>query len=349
MFNSSKTFVIAEAGINHNGDFNLAKKLVVAAKLAGADAIKFQAFKTEELLIEETEKTAHFKKGKKSVFEQLKSWELSAEEFKQLATFARKQKIILFASVFDLNSLDMLEKIGMPLYKIGSADLNNLPLLTEVAKTKKPVIISNGMGNLDEIKEAVKIFEGRKKRKSIRSKSNLAILHCISLYPPLPEEFHLEKIAILQKTFPKHTVGYSDHSLDIFMPVCAVTLGAKIIEKHITLGKNMSGPDQKSSADPKEFAKMVEQIRIAKKAINANNSKTSQFILVPREQKMKAVFRRSIVSNVPIKKGVLITKEMLSLKRPGTGLAPSEISKIIGKKTMRDLPKNTLIAFKDTI
>src|SRR3989344_2204150 len=204
-------FVIAEAGINHNGDFETAKKLITAAKKCGADAIKFQAFKTKELIIEKAPSAEHIK-GSQSVFE-------------------------------------MMNKIGVPLFKIASCDLNNHYLLKEMSNTRKPVIVSTGMGDLKEIKQAVKILELRG--------SDVGILHCVSLYPPRAEELNLQRIKILRNVFPKNIIGYSDHTLDIFVPVSAIALGAGIIEKHFTLDKNMPGPDQPSSADPVEFKRMV--------------------------------------------------------------------------------------------
>ena len=341
IFKKNRVFVVAEAGINHNGNFNVAKKMILAAKGAGADAIKFQAFKTSELIINKAPKAPHIK-GKKSFFELLESFELKEKEYVELAKFARKQKIVLFASVFDLKSLEVLEKIGVPLYKVSSGDLDNHLLLRAIAKTKKPVIISTGMGNLEEIGRAVKIFGDRRGT----NRNGLGILHCVSLYPPRADEFHLEKIGILERTFPKHIIGYSDHSLDILIPVSAVVLGARIIEKHLTLDKKMSGPDQQSSADPEEFKKMVEQIRYLEKAVN---KKKSGFTMVPREQKMKIAFRRSLVSDVLIEKGIIITEKLLGVKRPGIGISPTQISKIVGKRAKRDLPKNTVIKLSDLI
>ena len=188
----------------------------------------------------------------------IKSWELSENDYKKLADFAKKEGIIFFASVFGKQSLNIMKKAGMPLYKIASCDLNNHFLLKEVAKTRKPVIISTGMGDIKEIKEAVKILEKGSKK--------IGILHCVSLYPPEAQELNLQRIQLLEKIFPKYVIGYSDHTLDILAPAAAVALGANIIEKHFTLDKNMPGPDQPSSADPAEFKKMIEQIRFLEKA-----------------------------------------------------------------------------------
>jgi len=335
MFKKDSTFIIAEAGINHNGNFKIAKKLITAAKACGADAVKFQAFKAEELIIEDAKSAEHVK-GKQSFFDMIKSWELSASEYRKLAVFARQQSIIFFASVLDLASLKTMEEIGTPLYKVASCDLNNHHLLKEIAKTKKPIIVSVGMGDLNEITQAVKILE--------KNNNELGILHCVSLYPPRAEEFNLQKITVLKKRFFKHAIGYSDHSLNIFVPISTILLGAKIIEKHFTLDKNMPGSDQPSSANPKEFKQMVEEIRFLEKAINLNEKNIK---ISARENEMKKAFRRSLVANQPIAKGEKITRGMLGIKRPGTGIPSSEINKVIGKKTKRDLAKNAIIKYVD--
>ncbi|MBI3046058.1 MAG: N-acetylneuraminate synthase family protein [Candidatus Harrisonbacteria bacterium] len=335
MFKKDSVFIIAEAGINHNGDFETAKKLITAAKACGADAVKFQAFKTEELIIEEARKAEHVKGGQ-SFFEMLKGWELSGDDYVKLADFAKKEGIIFFASVFGKRSIAMLEKIGAPLFKIASCDLNNHFLLKEVVKTKKPIIISVGLGDMEEIEEAVQILKDRKK--------NLGILHCVSLYPPKAEELNLQRIGILKRAFPEHIIGYSDHTLDIFAPVAAVALGAKIIEKHFTLDKNMPGPDQPSSADPAEFKKMAEQIRFFDKAVNSNEKNIAPGA---REKEMRKAFRRSLVANVNISKGTKITEDLLGVKRPGTGIPSSEMAKVLGKRAKRDLVKNTILKYSD--
>lgn len=335
MFKNHSTFIIAEAGINHNGDFKIAKKLIAAAKKCGADAVKFQSFKTEELIIEKSQKAEHIR-GKQSFFEMLKNWELADDDYIRLANFAKKEGIIFFASVFGKRSLDMIKKIGVPLYKIASCDLNNHYLLKEVAKTKKPIIISVGMGNIDEISQAVKILE--------KNNNELGILHCVSLYPPQAEELNLQRIVLLKKKFSKHVIGYSDHTLDIFVPASTILLGARIIEKHFTLDKKMSGPDQPSSADPVEFKRMVDEIRFLEKAIKHKEKK-----IVPgaREEKMKKAFRRSLVANEAIAKGIIITGKMLGIKRPGTGIPSSAIAEVVGKRAKVNLAENAIIKYSD--
>ncbi|KKS66073.1 MAG: N-acetylneuraminate synthase [Parcubacteria group bacterium GW2011_GWC1_43_12] len=337
MFKKNSVFIIAEAGINHNGDLETAEKMVLAAKKCGADAIKFQSLKAEELIIEEAGKAEHIK-GKQSFFEMIKSWELSENDYKKLADFAKKEGIIFFASVFGKQSLNIMKKAGMPLYKIASCDLNNHFLLKEVAKTRKPVIISTGMGDIKEIKEAVKILEKGSKK--------IGILHCVSLYPPEAQELNLQRIQLLEKIFPKYVIGYSDHTLDILAPAAAVALGANIIEKHFTLDKNMPGPDQPSSADPAEFKKMIEQIRFLEKAINRAEK---NILPGKRESEMRKIFRRSLVANEEIAGGSIITAAKLGIKRPGTGIPASQIEKVIGKKAKRNLEKNTILKFGDLI
>lgn len=336
MFKKSSTFIIAEAGINHNGDFNIAKKLIVAAKQCGADAIKFQAFKTEELIIEKADKAEHVK-GKPSFFEMIKSWELSDDDYVKLAEYAKQEGIIFFASIFGKRSLAMMEKIGAPLFKIASCDLNNHQLLRAVAKAKKPTIISVGMGDIKEISQAVKILE--------KNQNELGILHCVSLYPPRAEELNLQRITLLKQKFSKQIIGYSDHTLDIFAPAAAVLLKARIIEKHFTLDKNMPGPDQPGSADPAEFKKLVEQIRFLEKAVNDKKK------IAPgeREKEISKAFRRSLVAETDIKKGAKITEAMLGVKRPGTGIPSAKIGKVINKRAKINIARNTIIKYADLI
>jgi len=192
------------------------------------------------------------------------------------------------------------------------------------------------MGSMGEIKQAVKILE--------KGTKEIGIMHCVALYPPQADEFNLQKITMLKKNFPKYAIGYSDHSLNIFVPVSTILLGARIIEKHFTLDKNMPGPDQPSSANPKEFKQMVEEIRFLGKAINLNEKNIK---ISARENEMKKVFRRSLVANQPIAKGEKIKEEMLGIKRPGTGIPSSEINKVIGKKAKRDLAKNEIIKYAE--
>ncbi|MFA6106343.1 MAG: N-acetylneuraminate synthase family protein [Patescibacteria group bacterium] len=335
MFKKNSTFIIAEAGINHNGDFSIAKKLIAAARESGADAVKFQAFKTEELIIKEAQKAGHVK-GKESFFEMIKSWELSQNDYFKLADYAKKIGIIFFASVFGKESLGMMESIGAPLHKISSTDLNNYQLLKQTAATKKPIIFSVGLGDLDEIRQAVKILE--------KNNNELAILHCVSLYPPKPQELNLHRIAVLAREFPRQIIGYSDHTLDIFVPAASVLLGARIVEKHFTLDKKMPGPDQPSSADPAEFRKMAEEIRYFEKAVNFKEKSIKP---LSREREMRKAFRRSLVAGRLIVKGAKITEDMLAAKRPGIGIPPSKISSVTGKRAKIDIPENALIKHSD--
>ena len=338
MFKENSIFIIAEAGINHNGDFKTAEKLITVAKECGADAIKFQFFIADELVIEEAQKAEHVSKNKQSFFEMIKSWELAVEEYGKLTEFAQEQDIIFFASVLGKEPLRIMEKFNAPLYKVASCDLNNHSLLKEIAETKKPIIISTGMGNTEEIKQAVEILE--------KNDNKIGILHCVSLYPPNAEELNLQRISILQEMFPGHAIGYSDHSLNIFVPASTIFLGARIIEKHFTLDKGMEGPDQPSSADPKEFKQMVGEIRYLEKAINFKDKNIEPG---EREKKMKEAFRRSIVANEFIPAGSVITEDKLGVKRPGTGIPSSEMLKVVGKKAKRDLARNTIIKYSDLV
>ena len=341
MFKKGHIFVIAEAGINHNGDIEIAKKLIVSAKRCGADAIKFQSFKTDELIMENPPGAGHdlFKdQNGKSLFEMLKDSELSDEDYKELAIFARKEKIVFFTSVFGNRSLAVQEEIGSPIIKIASCDLNNHHLLKQVAKTGKPVIFSVGMGNMAEIKQAVKILEKGTKK--------IGILHCTALYPPEAKDLNLQAIGILKKAFPKYATGYSDHTPDIFVSVSTAALGARIVEKHFTLDKKMPGLDQARSIDPAELKKMVEEIRYLEKAINFDEE---EIVTGKNEMMMRQFMRRSIVTDRDIAKGTKITEDMLAIRRPGTGVPSSEMDKVVGKKARRNLVKNSIIKFSDLI
>ncbi|MDO8493070.1 MAG: N-acetylneuraminate synthase family protein [bacterium] len=340
MLKYDRTFIIAEAGINHNGDIEIAKKLITAAKECGVDAIKFQSFKTDELIMENPPGTKHdlFKdQNGKSLFDMLVDSEMSDDNFMKLAEFAKKEGIILFNSVFGRRSLDVAVKMGVPLFKVASCDLNNHYLLKMVAKTKKPVIFSVGMGDMKEIKEAVKILE----KGGIKE---IGILHCTALYPPTASDLNLQAIGILKKAFPKNTIGYSDHTPGIFVSVSTIPLGAKIIEKHFTLDKNMSGLDQARSIDPAELKQMVKEIRYLEKAVNLNEK---NIVISKSEKDMRQFMRRSIVADKAIDKGAKITEDMLGVKRPGTGLSSSEMDKVVGKRAKRNLLRNTIIKHSD--
>ena len=324
------TFIIAEIGVNHNGDINLAKKMIKSASECGVDAVKFQTFKSEELVTENA-RTADYQEentNENSQLAMLKKLELSFDDFKELKDYSLKNGVIFISSPFDVNSVDLLETLDVPLYKLGSGELNNFELIDHVQKTNKPIIISTGMATLDEIKETYDF---------IKNKDNLIILHCITGYPTSFEEANLNFIKTLQKEFDV-PIGFSDHSPGIELPIAAVALGACVVEKHFTLDKNLEGPDHKASLNPKEFKAMVDAIRNVEVAMGDGIRKFSD-----TELEIKKVARKSIVLNHDVSKDMIIERGMLSIKRPGTGIPPKFIDDVVGKKLIKDLKANNVL------
>ena len=331
---SHQTFIIAEIGVNHNGQVELAKKMIKSASLCGVDAVKFQTFNSEDLVTENA-KTATYQENntnEDSQFSMLKKLELSYDDFKEIKEFALKNNVMFISSPFDLKSVDLLEKLDVPLYKLGSGELTNFELIDKVQKTDKPIILSTGMATLDEIKETYEYIE---------NKDNLIILHCITGYPTSFEEANLNFIKTLQNEFDV-PIGFSDHSPGIELPIAAVALGACVVEKHFTLDKNLEGPDHKASLNPKEFKAMVDAIRNVEVAMGDGIRKFSE-----NEEEIKKVARKSIVLNESIKKGTIIKREMLSIKRPGTGIGPKYIDDIVGKTIIKDLNVNHILKWDD--
>ncbi len=332
----SRTLIIAEAGVNHNGSLAIAKKLVDAAKYAGADAVKFQTFQAQEITTRNAQKAKYQRNasGEESQFEMLKKLELPENSFKALHRYCKKKKIIFLSTPFDYKSAEFINRLGVRYFKISSGDLTNLPFLSRVALYKKSIILSTGMSTLAEVKEAVKAIYAIGNKK-------LILLHCTSNYPARYEDVNLLAIRTLKKKF-RVPVGYSDHTLGIEVAIAAVALGATVIEKHLTLDKNMQGPDHKSSLEAEEFKLMVKAIRNTEKALG-NGIKT------PRrsEAEIKKICRKSIVAAYDIPKGTKITPLMLAVKRPGTGIRPKYFRKIIGNRTKVPLKTDHIIKWAD--
>ena len=329
-FHSESMFIIAEIGVNHNGSIELAKKMIKSASECGVDAVKFQTFNSENLVTENA-KTATYQErntNENSQLEMLKKLELSFEDFKQLKDYASKHDVKFISSPFDIQSVDLLEKLDVPMYKLGSGELNNFELIDYVQKTNKPMIISTGMATLDEIKETYDFIE---------NKDNLIILHCITGYPTSFSEANLNFIKTLQNEF-NVPIGFSDHSPGIELPIAAVALGACVVEKHFTLDKTLEGPDHKASLNPEEFKAMVDAIRNVEVALGDGVRKFSE-----NELEIKKVARKSIVLNQDVNKNTIIEKEMLSIKRPGTGIAPKFINDVVDKKVNKDLKANSVL------
>lgn len=331
-----KTLIIAEAGVNHNGEIKIAKKLIDLASQAGADYIKFQSFKTENLVTKNAMKAKYQirnnNKSNQSQFKMLKKLELSRKDHIQLIDYCKKRKIKFLSSVFDIESFDLLNALNQKIIKIPSSEINNIPLLRYISKFNKKLIVSTGMSSLLDIKKNIKILT-----KNIINIRNISVLHCISSYPTLDSEVNLKVISTLKKAF-KCRIGYSDHTEGIEIPIAAVALGAEIIEKHFTLNKHLSGPDHRISLDANEFKTMVNYIRNIEKALGSSKK-------VPMKSEMKNYdfIRKSIVAKKIIKKGDIFSEKNLTVKRPGNGISPLNWDKLIGKKSEINYKPDMLI------
>lgn len=332
---SHPCFIIAEAGVNHNGDYALAEKMIDVAARAGADAIKFQTFHAEEVVLENAQKAEYQKTttgAGESQYAMIKKLELSEEDFTRLAAYARKKKILFLSTPFDLRSVDVLERIGVPAYKIPSGEITNFPLLAHIAKKHKPVILSTGMTTTEEIHTAVRVLVEN-------GAPQIAILHCITSYPARIEDLNLMVMQHLKEEFGL-PVGLSDHTPGILGSIAAVALGAVIIEKHFTLDKSMPGPDHQASLSPEELTSLVTGIRQTENALGDGVKK-----LTDEETAIRGIARRSIVSLADIPKGAVIDASMIGLKRPGTGIEPKFLDQVRGKRARVAIPRDTLITW----
>lgn len=331
-------FFIAEAGVNHNGSLETAKKLVDAAAYAGADAVKFQTFKTENIVTREAKIVPYQERNigkKKTQFEILKELELGENDFKEIKNYCDKKGIIFLSTPHSgEEDVKLLEKLNIPAYKIGSADLTNLPFLKLVAQKQKPVILSTGMGGIEEISEAIKAIKDA-------GNDEIMLLHCITNYPCATEDANLKAIKELRNTF-NVLVGFSDHTMSIDMPAFARVLDAVIIEKHFTLSRSMPGADHKASIEPDELKEAIEKVRLIEKALGTGIKKPTK-----DEEETSKLVRKSIVAKKDIKKGEKITNENIAIKRPGTGLAPRHFEKIIGKTAKKEIKKDEMIMLDD--
>ncbi len=331
----SPCFIIAEAGVNHNGDIKLAKKLVDMALYAGADAVKFQTFKSEKLVTGYA-KMAKYQKdnigAEDSQFNMLKKLELSYNQFEELKKYCEHKGIIFMSTPFDIESADFLNSIGLEAFKISSGDLNNIPLLEHIAGFNKPIILSSGMAVLGEIEEAVMSL----KNKGIK---DIAVLHCTSNYPAALETVNLRAMNTIKDSF-NVVGGYSDHTEGITIPIAAAALGANIIEKHFTLDKTMEGPDHKASLEPEELKKMIQGIRNVEISLGSGIK-----IFTESEISTMQVARKSIVACRYIKKGEIVELEDLDYKRPGNGLSPKYYKELIGKKAVKDINIDEQVTF----
>jgi N,N'-diacetyllegionaminate synthase len=331
--------IIAEAGVNHNGDIELAKKLIDVAVAAGVDYVKFQTFKSENLVSKKAKK-AHYQientqNSTENQLQMLKSLELSHDQHQELITYCRKKNISFFSTAFDIESLVYLSKLGLSVVKIPSGEITNLPYLRKAASLFSDVIISTGMSTMKEISNALLVFI-----KSGILKEKITILHCNTEYPTPMEDVNLQAMLSIQKEFGVN-VGYSDHTLGIEVPIAAVALGARMIEKHFTLDRNLPGPDQLASLEPFELKAMVQAIRNIELANSGNGIKE------PTKSEMKniEIARKSIVAKTSIKTGDIFTETNITTKRPGNGISPMRWDELIGQKAQKDFNADDLIEF----
>ena len=328
-------FIIAEAGVNHNGSIDLAYKLIDVAAKAGANAIKFQTFKAENLVIRDAKKADYQKQSGNtddSQFDMLKKLELDLDDHKNLIDYCNKKGIIFLSSPFDIESVNLLTELNLQIYKIPSGEITNLPYLRHIGLMNKKVILSTGMSNLKEIGNALKILINAG---TLREK--ITVLHANTMYPTPMEDVNLMAMQTIRDKFDI-SIGYSDHTLGIEVDIAAVALGATVIEKHITLDKKMDGPDHAASLDPSELRAMVDAIRNIELAIGSEVKE-----LTNSEKPNIDVARKSIVAKRFIKKGEVFSSSNLTTKRPGSGLSPMKWDSIIGKVAKQDYNLDDLL------
>jgi sialic acid synthase SpsE len=329
-------FIIAEIGINHQGDVSIAKNLIQKAKECGADAVKLQKRSISRILTKSGLEMAYDNRNSfgKTYGEHKIALELSEADYHELNTYCKKMDIIFCASGWDEESIDFLDEMGIPFFKMASADLTNFPLLVHTAKKNKPMILSTGMADMKMVQAAYSQVN--------QINNQIAILQCTSTYPSAFSEVHLNVLQTFMKEFPDTVIGYSGHEQGIAIPPAAVALGAKIIERHFTLDRTMKGGDHASSLEPQGFAKMVRDIRAVEESMGSFKKEIQK-----SEPPVFKKLAKSIVSAVEIKVGQKITIEMLTTKGPGTGISPTRISELIGKITIKDIPADEVINNED--
>lgn len=328
----TRTLIIAEAGVNHNGSVEIAKALIDAAKNAGADIVKFQTFKSEKVVSKYAPQAEYQKKNAEAdnQLDMVKKLELTYENFAGLNAYANNIGIQFLSTPFDLDSIEFLDSLNIPFWKIPSGEITNYPYLVKIAQSKRAVVMSTGMSEEKEIAEAMKVLNDN-------GSGEISLLHCNTAYPTPFSDVNLQAMLYLRDKFHV-TVGYSDHTQGIEIPVAAVALGAQIIEKHFTLDKNMIGPDHKASIEPNELKEMVTSIRHVEQALGVWKKTVTESEIVN-----KAVARKSIVAKRAIKRGEIFSTDNLSVKRPGTGISPMEWPNIIGNPSNKDYQEDELI------
>ena len=338
MINKTKIQIIAEAGVNHNGDIALAKKLILSSKQAGADIVKFQIFNSKNFVSEKAKKAKYQSKNDKNSnqIEMLKKLELTRKIFDSLYSISKKNNIEFLASLFDFENFDVIKKYNFKRIKVPSGEINNVIYLNKISKFKLPLIISTGGSTLKEIERCLNWLIHKNKL----SLNKITLLQCNSEYPTPFVDVNLRAMETLKKEF-KTKVGISDHSLGIEVPIAAAALGASVIEKHITLNENSKGPDHSASLNSKDFKIMVEKIRNIEKAMG-----TGVKIISPSEKKNISLIRKSIFAKIKIKKGEYFNETNITLKRPAGGLPPIYWEKVINKKAKKYFRKDQMISLK---
>ena len=333
--NNKKVVIIAEAGVNHNGDVNIAKQLIDAAAEAKADYVKFQTFQSNKVISSFAEQASYQYKNtgiKESQLEMVQKLELSKQDHQLLLDHCKKTNIKFFSTSFDLPSTRFLRKLNLGLFKIPSGEITNLPYLSLIGSYNTEIILSTGMADLGEIEQAIRVLE-----KNGTERNKITLLHCTTEYPAPFEEVNLKAMNTLREAFGTE-VGYSDHTEGIEVAIAATALGASVIEKHFTLDKSLPGPDHKASLDPVELKKMVYSIRLIEKSLGDGRKEPSQ-----SEIRNKSVARKSLVAKKLIKKGDKFTRNNIAIKRPGNGISPMKIDDVLGRKAIRTFTTDEMI------
>ena len=328
-------FIIAEAGVNHNGSVDLAKQLIDVASDSGANAVKFQTFKAENLVVKNTQKAEYQKQttnASESQFSMIKRLELDVEAHKELIAYCQEKNIIFLSTPFDHDSINLLNDLNLQIFKIPSGEITNLPYLRHIGTLNKEVILSTGMSNLQEVEDALTVLIS-----AGTQKNNITVLHANTMYPTPMGDVNLNAMLTIQKELGV-AVGYSDHTLGVEVDIAAVAMGASIIEKHFTLDKTMNGPDHKASLEPEELKSMVASIRNIEKAMGNSEKKSS-----PSESINIEVVRKSIVASQDIEKGEVLTERNIAVKRPGDGISPMKWDSVIGSVAVKSYKRDDFI------
>lgn len=329
-------FVIAEAGVNHNGDINLAKKLIDAAVDAGANAVKFQTFKADKVVSDSAPKAEYqleTTSGSESQMEMLRSLELSIDDHHEIRNYCQANSILFLSTPFDEDSVDLLETLDVPAFKISSGEITNYPLLKHVASKQRPIILSTGMSYLGEVDEAVQVIKKA-------GDNQIILLHCVSNYPAYPQDANLRAMQTMATAF-QVPIGYSDHTPGIEVSLAAVALGACVIEKHFTLDRNMPGPDHRASLEPDQLNNLVKGIRNVEVSLGNGYKQPTE-----SEANTRSIARRSLIAACDIQAGTRLTDAMIAIKRPGTGLPPQAKSYLIGRKVQVDIAAGSMITLE---